>query len=212
MARLRIRWSLAAIGVAALVPAVAGANVVFNGDFELGTLPWGVNPSNQPGAAQLLPGDTRLTGWTIGEHDVAPIRNGNTWGMVAESGLVFVDITGWWDRAPSGSLSQVIATQPGTLYDLEFSFGTTIGRTGQMVVSLGADSHTVTKPASSAYWSRHAVRFQASGSQSVLRFYSMANSNDQSLDRISMVAVPEPGAMAALGAGLALLVLRRRPR
>jgi hypothetical protein len=98
-----------AIGLTiALAASAAHANLLVNGSFEQG------NHTNDGNNTEtLLPGATDITGWTtVGSH-VSWIADPNPFGLTAQDGSRFLDLTGYTVGAPFGGVTQTITTTPG---------------------------------------------------------------------------------------------------
>jgi hypothetical protein len=102
--------------LACFVPAQA--NLISNGSFELGTF---VDDGN--GTDSFNAGPTTITGWTAVGRQVSWIRSPNPWGLSAQDGTHFLDLTGYATGAPFGGVTQTIATIAGQQYDLSFYLG-----------------------------------------------------------------------------------------
>jgi hypothetical protein len=103
----------------ALLASASQANLLVNGSFEDGNF---VNPGN---ATMSLPiGSTAISGWTTVGDTLAWIGTGNPWGLTANDGARFLDLTDLAAGAPFGGVTQAVATTPGASYLLSFDLGT----------------------------------------------------------------------------------------
>ena len=93
---------------AALAQSAAATNLVVNGDFSSGA----------PSCAGAI---GSLAGWTVSNNiDLQSTSEGICGGFVVPGGLTYiVDLTG----SNAGGISQTVATQNGTRYELSFYFG-----------------------------------------------------------------------------------------
>ena len=199
--------SLAILGLLATGPAQA--NLLLNGDFELGTIA------------------NAITNWTTSNiHSSA--TSGTLYPNVSEqtASLIFAGVSGkllmfnTGDSAPGGSLSQSFATTIGTQYQLSFGYGELGSGTQGInvtVVGTGTDfSQSITASTSTLH--TYSFSFTASGSSETLTFADTAPSTfggDGLLDNVlvtapEVTAVPEPASALLLLGGIFALASRRR--
>jgi hypothetical protein len=83
--------------------AHANANLLTNPSFESGAF------VNQGNVTMVLPvGSTAITGWTVVADQLAWIDAGNPWGLSAQDGTRFLDLTAYQTGAPFGLLPGVV--------------------------------------------------------------------------------------------------------
>lgn len=82
--RLNLLLAAALLGSASM----ANANLLMNGGFESGSF---VPPSNQ--TMTLSPGSSSLSGWQIVNDSLAWIGAGDPWGLDAQEGNFFLDLS-----------------------------------------------------------------------------------------------------------------------
>jgi len=68
-------------------------------------------------------GSTAITGWASVGDTLAWIGTGNPWGLSANDGARFLDLTDFAAGAPFGGVVQTVATSPGASYVLSFDLG-----------------------------------------------------------------------------------------
>ena len=211
-----------AIGLTiALAASAAHANLLVNGSFEQG------NHTNDGNNTEtLLPGATDITGWTtVGSH-VSWIADPNPFGLTAQDGSRFLDLTGYTVGAPFGGVTQTITTTPGATYQLSFQLGSYTVRWGGPPVSItasaGSTSQLFTDAATHATstWSPEMLDFTATGASTVITLLGSAGVNYIGLDNVDVecvrsagcsgTGVPEPATLSLLGLGLAILGIARR--
>ena len=110
----------------ALAATCANASIVTNGSFELGTF----NPPAQA-TMTLTPGSTAITGWQVVNDALAWIGVGDPWGLDAQSGDLFLDLSDFSAGAPFGGVQQALTTSPGTEYSVAFYLGSSLSGAGQ---------------------------------------------------------------------------------
>ena len=99
------------LGIACMLPIAvhADANLLTNASFELG------NFVNQGNATMVLNvGSTSITGWTVVNDQLAWIDVGNPFGLSAEEGDRFLDLTAYPAGAPFGGVSPDDRNDPRT--------------------------------------------------------------------------------------------------
>ena len=208
------------VGVACMVflTAHADANLITNGSFELGGF------VNQGGATMILiPGSTSITDWTVVGDQLAWIDSGNPWGLSAQDGNRFLDLTAYPAGAPFGGVSQNIATTAGQQYELSFYLGTYTQRWGGPPVSILASggntsqNFTVSTTSTSSTWTPFSMIFTATSANTAVTLNGSAGFQYIGLDNVSVEQVggspiPEPGTYALLTTGLALFAVAARQR
>jgi hypothetical protein len=206
-----------------LMLPTANANIIDStygagaGSFELGNF-----VDNGGGFMSLVPGDTTITGWTVGSGD------GVDWLLAptfrADTGIHALDL----QRAANGSITTIIPTVAGNVYGLSFeaaavlSYGNATG-----VVSAGSlvnQSFTAafSSDTSTQTYTPFTFLFTATGSTSMLQFTgtgpnSGALSYGPVIDSVSVdlvsvppsPSVPEPSSIALLLLGGGVLCIRR---
>ena len=213
------------IVLAALCAAAgAQANLLVNGSFESGAF---VNQGND--TMSLAAGSGAITGWTVVTDTTAWIGATNPFGLTANDGSFFLDLTNYQAGAPFAGVSQTVATTPGATYTLSFDLGSSTfwGRPDALVVSAAGTSATFASGVASATtpnndWTREFFQFVATSASTTVTLQGSAGFNYIGLDNVSLdlsadapppvTAVPEPHTWALMLAGLATLGFMRRRR
>ncbi len=202
--------TLAVLGL--LTTSQARANLLLNGDFELGT----------------IANANAITNWTPANIHSSS-ASGTLYPNLSEqtANLIFSGVSGkllmfnTGDSAPGGSLSQSFATNIGTQYQLSFGYGELGSGTQGInvtVVGTGTDfSQSITATTSTLH--TYSFSFTASGTSETLTFTDTAPSTfggDGLLDNVlvtgpAVTAVPEPASAMLLLGGIFALASRRRP-
>ncbi|CAN7636319.1 PEP-CTERM sorting domain-containing protein [Pseudoduganella sp. LjRoot289] len=197
------------IGAMALLAASgAQANLITNGNFELG-----------------------LTGWaTSGNVDVTDISlSGNYFGAgsIAANGKKMATFNAG-DKSTNGRLSQAFATVANETYQWDFDYGVTAGGAQALRATvLGFDGATlitnVVEDAVTGALNHFSFTFVGNGNQATIRFQDLNQNVTVSLDGVvdnvvvnglgpasAPGTVPEPASLALMGLGLAGLFASRR--
>ena len=203
---------------ATLLASAADANLLVNGSFEDGNF---VNPGN---ATMSLPvGSTAITGWTTVGDTLAWIGTGNPWGLSANDGARFLDLTDLAAGAPFGGVVQTVATSPGSSYVLSFDLGSSTfwGRPDAITASAAGTSATFTSPLTGTNndWQRLSMAFTATSATTSVQLLGSAAFNYIGLDNVSLdlgsaAPIPEPETWALMLGGVAAVGawVRRRAR
>ena len=209
---MRKTFMLALAGAAlSLTPAVASAQIVSNGGFEL--------PVISDPCCNTVPPDS-LPGWTVLAGSVNVVNGtygGN--GNLAYEADQYLDLVG---QSAVGAISQDIATVAGQVYHLTFAYANNIfagATTASAVVSIGTLLSPIIHTTSSTTdldWTIFTGYFVGTGDPMTLLFNDTTGTQNGSifLDAVTITAVPEPAtwAMMILGFGLAGMAVRRRKR
>lgn len=182
-----------------LAVAAAQANLVVNGSFEDRSSP----DVTFPGSFNTLSaGSTDIAAWTIESGSVDWI--GSYW--AASDGLRSIDLNGY--AANGYMVAQVLETTSGNWYELSFDMGANFdGPPAEKTVEVlldGAVAGTFKK--STVGWETRVLLFQASGPTTLgFRSQSDGTSFGPALDKVSVVAVPVPGAAVLALIGLPII-------
>ncbi|OYT86916.1 MAG: hypothetical protein CFE46_14515 [Burkholderiales bacterium PBB6] len=204
------------------VPAWAD-NIVQNGSFEVFSGWDGTCPAGSTQCAQFNAGNAGLTNWTVGAGGVDVV--GTPW--PAAHGNYSLDL----NAIAPGQISQTLSTTANQAYRLTFELGanylyappylnTKFGTVSvgslvnQQLSFTNANLYVFPGEAAPMGWSSMVFDFVATGTSTTLIFTGLNEGNaGLALDNISVSAVPEPGSLALMTAGLAMLagLRRRRP-
>ncbi|MGZ5552794.1 MAG: VPDSG-CTERM sorting domain-containing protein [Chthoniobacterales bacterium] len=202
---------MAIVGAAVLfsVGSLSAQNLLTNPGFETPVLSPG-------GSAALAAGNTTLTGWTIGGHDVYLLQNTyhenpDNLTFNAHGGNNALDITGNGNTG-ADTISQTISTTVGARYLLSFWLGNAQGTTTAHLYDLPSSvSVSLTGQSSIAFtnaaitsgginWVLETLAFTATSLSTTLTFTNItpAADNYAGLDDVILTAVPEAGTTASL--------------
>jgi hypothetical protein len=183
MKKLRIGVVTAALLV---VAATAHANLIVNGSFEVGG----------------------FAGWTNSD----PADN-NHMHLVCGGGSS--DGNCHLSYGPVGTLetlSQVVATNPGSMYQIEFDYQMFGGTTSELRVNWGGVTifDLINGPGTGGYV-HQVIQALAGGPSTTLQFAFRNDPSHDNFDNVIVTAVPEPGSLALLGlAAAGFGAVRRR--
>ena len=221
--------------VAMAIAGLAHANLLSNASFESGIIP---SPRPIDGGSTLdstVPAQaSAITGWTVSVDRVDWLQNSvlpgsvAAWGLTPQDGSRFVDLSGFTPGMPFAAISQSFASTIGLTYNVSFYLGATNTRP-DIPLSDGTPSGvklTVNGvPAMIAFptlaadapskWEVRTGSFTATSASTTLSFEGTSGFNYIGLDNVVVTAIPEPGSMALMLAGLAAvgsLAARRRPQ
>ena len=201
----RLVIALAALCLAGMGATGAHAgNLITNGSFENTTGFVG----NGDDTMTLGPGSTTMQGWTVTTNDLAWIGPTNDFNLTASNGGYFLDLTGYSDNAPYGTVTQTITTTPGARYALTFDLGSSAeyGLPDAITASAGATSQTFTSSSPGLnQWQTETLDFTAGGPSTVITLAGASGQYYIGLDNVSVDGVPEPASWALLVSGVAMV-------
>jgi hypothetical protein len=218
MYRSAVRF-LVGVVCAFVVPLSASAAPILNGSFEQGAFADTGAPND--GTMSLPAGSTTIDNWTVTTDTIAWIVSPNIWGLAAQDGNLFLDLTNLEAGAPFGGVTQTIATTPGDNYILSFYLGSYTARWGgppSILATAGTASQTCTNPTptTQSTWTLCTVPFTAVSSMTAITLAGTTGFNYIGLDNVSVTPaaapVPEPSSILLLGAAAAGLLARARRR
>ncbi len=196
--------------------AAFGQNLLTNPSFELGSF-----VDRGDGAEILGAGSTTMTGWTVVTDEIAWVMNGNAFGLVADNGTHFLDLTGDNDSVPHGGVTQAISTTPGQIYRMTLSLGIynddprTVGPVS-VVATAGSASmpFTFDSAGSGNQWGTFSFDFTADSASTPITIQGISTAGGIyiGVDNAGVAVVPEPSSALLLLSGAALCFRRRSLR
>lgn len=216
---MKLQFAAATItGFVCLLALPARANLLTNGSFETGT---------NPGLfTDLAGGSTAITGWTVTLNHLDYI--GSLW--TASNGSRSLDLEGsvcvLFTSNCAGGISQSFATTPGQQYTVTFDLaGNPLNIPVTKIIDVLAAGQDQTfsfsvagRSPSNMGWTTHTWAFTASAATTTLEFRTADGTatsgwgpalDNVSVDPVGSTSVPEPGAFALIGLGIAVLSLGR---
>jgi hypothetical protein len=191
----------------------AEANLVSNPSFEAFTGSFAPD-----GAAQLLPGTTELTGWSVVNNEIAVLTTPNNWDLTPSDGNLFVDLTGRTSAGFPKGISQLLTgLTVGQAYSFSMDLGVSndtcpncggpieveanIGGTSQVFLHNSSDPGDV--------WAAFGFDFTADSTSMTLEILGISVPPGNiyiGLDNVAVSQVPLPPAVWLFGSGLLGLV------
>jgi len=167
--------------------------------------------SNSQDTMELLAGSTAMPGWTVtGSYEIAWIGPTNPFGLKAQAGSYFLDLTGY-DTTPTGNgVTQTLTTVAGENYTLSFWLGSDFnyGIPAAITAQAGTKSQTFTSSAVGPNaWTEFSLPFIATSTSTEITLTGQTGQHYIGLDDVHVEFVPEPLSLGLLAADLGSLAL-----
>lgn len=215
------------LGVAlTLIAGAAQANLIDNGDFELGPSTPGLVNNNMFGDMAGRSGDrswdvwTALPGWTTQSGNGIEVQTARTIGGAdPQSGAHYVELDSHPRQGSNTTMVQTVSLDAGT-YRLSYWYQPRTNNAGDNVLAAMFDGvdlrvHDETTTAQGG-WVQYFANIDVTSAGSYLIGFAArgdANTFGALLDNVELTQTPIPGALPLLGAGVAgLSFWRRRQR
>jgi hypothetical protein len=156
----------------------------------------------------LAPGSTALAGWQVVNDSLAWIGVGDPWGLDAQDGDLFLDLSDYSAGPPFGGVQQAFATTPGFEYTVSFYLGSSNfwGRPSALTVSAAGQSGAFQSALTGTNndWEQFTFTFIGDGPSATLAFVGSSGVNYIGLDNVvvTVSAIPEPSALLLMVFGL----------
>ena len=181
-----------------VLASVSNANLVANGDFELGS----AYPANNYVSITPANQASYIPSWTV-MTEVAGIGAGYLGAPSRE-----IDLSGVTDKVGNG-IKQTLNLVAGQKYTVSFTYYTGADKGFNSNVSAWIGSQNLATALTSGTRATFSTDFVAVGGGEDLKF--VGTKYVSHIDNVSVVAaVPEPASIAALGLGLAGLLRRKK--
>ena len=193
--------------LALLLGSSAHATLITNGNFENGAF-----LGNSQNTMTLATGSTSLTGWTILGPAIAWLGPTNPWGLTAQSGSYFLDLTDYTPFANDGrGVMQTIQTNAGLAYTLRYylSAHSPNNFLSEITATAGSTSQACS---TTGPWRECSMNFTATGSSTEIRLVGTNGQDHIGLDNVSVNPIDEPSTYFPAGFVLVGLVYLRRPQ
>ncbi|MGH9407559.1 MAG: DUF642 domain-containing protein [Terriglobia bacterium] len=193
--------------------------MITNGSFETPVAPVG-------GFTNFITGSTAITGWTVVGPEVSVVSTSYTsFGLTfdAEDGNQWLDLTGDVSNAVEG-VEQIVATTPGTTYDLSYFIGNVVlppgyGTTSTVKVLVDGtliqtSTNSMGAGGTTQVWEQFSTSFTAASSSTTIEFLNEDPPTDNSngLDNVVLnpgvaTTTPEPSTAVIFVIGLGAIGL-----
>lgn len=214
---------VAAAAAVTLFAALPGhAVTVFSSSFEAGAFN-DTDPDAGVVAEKLALGSTDITGWTVtagAALDAVTWIKEPSFGLTTPSGEYFLDLTSYQPNG-RGGVSTTIGTVAGWTYTVQFDLGSARNYNGATAAGIEVFAGTaslgnfnlVAPVGNNNIWATQTTAtFLGTGANVALQFKGTSGVQYIGLDNVVVTAVPEPGALALMLAGIGVVgfVARRR--
>ncbi|MGD0827991.1 MAG: choice-of-anchor C family protein [Desulfobaccales bacterium] len=203
---------LLALAIPLIFAPAAGANLILNGNFELGI----TDPATYPGSFTTIyaGGSTSITDWTVTANSVDYI--GTYW--IAPTGSLSIDMTGTPGNPTlpgngtlvSNAFTTVVGDNYAVSFDMSGNFMIPDATYRKMKVEVAGASPTFTFnwfplwSQANMGWQTESFLFTANSTETTLTFISLSTNNycGPVLADVTVNAAPLPPSVLLLGSGL----------